>query len=84
MTNKLLERLTQQTGSRKLATKLLVKRGHMTPDGELTAAGRKRQALGNAGRAKDRAVKRSGGSPSDYSYNAKTNRATKVVHHRMF
>lgn len=43
---------------------------------ELTEYGKKRQAMGAAGRAKDRAAKRSGRKPSDYKYNAKTNRAT--------
>jgi hypothetical protein len=82
--NALLRRLTQQTGSRSLALKLLTRRGHMK-NGKLTAAGRKRQALGNAGRAKDRAAKRYGGSPSDYTYNSRTNRATKNVQsHHLF
>ena len=43
---------------------------------ELTAYGRKRQAMGAAGRAKDRAAKASGRKVSEYKYNAKTNRAT--------
>ena len=43
---------------------------------ELTAYGKKRQAMGAAGRAKDRAAKRSGRKASEYKYNAKTNRAT--------
>ena len=48
------------------------------PDGTLTAAGKKRQDLGNAGRAKDRESRYSDGKnkPSDYKYNAKTNAAT--------
>jgi hypothetical protein len=47
-------------------------------NGELTAAGKKRQALGNDGRAKDRASRYSEGrnKPSAYVYDAKTNRAT--------
>jgi hypothetical protein len=44
---------------------------------ELTAKGAKRQAMGAAGRAKDRAAKASGGSAGDFRYNSKTNRATK-------
>lgn len=44
---------------------------------KLTPKGAKRQALGNAGRAKDRAAKASGGKPSDFKYNPKTNQATK-------
>ena len=43
---------------------------------ELTAYGKKRQAMGAAGRAKDRAAKASGRKASDYKYNSKTNRAT--------
>jgi hypothetical protein len=44
---------------------------------ELTAKGAKRQAMGAAGRAKDRAAKAAGGSPSDYAYDKNTNRARK-------
>jgi hypothetical protein len=69
----LLNRLTQQVGSAAMARGLLIKRGHMTKDGKLTAEGKKRQALGNAGRAKDRAAKYSGHSPLDFTYNPKTN-----------
>ena len=80
---KLLQRLTRQLASRGvkgakgMAAALLKKRGQMNDKGELTSEGKKRQALGNAGRAKDRAVKRSGGKPSDYAYNPKTNRTKK-------
>lgn len=76
--SKLETRLTKQLASRgvqgaaNMAKGLLEKRGHLK-DGKLTAEGQKRQALGNAGRAKDRAIKRSGGKPSDYVYNARTN-----------
>jgi hypothetical protein len=73
----LLNRLTQQVGSEELATNLLKKRGHLDKEGNLTSAGAARQALGAEGRAKDRAAKRSGGRPSQYKYNHKTNRATK-------
>lgn len=80
--SKLQQRLTRQLASRgvkgaaKMADSLLEKRGHLK-DGKLTAEGKARQALGNDGRAKDRAVKRSGGKPSDYSYNPKTNSTRK-------
>lgn len=79
---KLLERLTRQLASRGgkgakgMAAALLKKRGQMTGDGKLTAKGKQRQALGNDGRAKDRAAKKSGKSASSYKYNPKTNRAT--------
>lgn len=82
MPSKLQVRLTRQLASKGVkdakgvAIGLLTKRGDMK-DGTLTAHGKSRQALGNAGRAKDRAAKAGGGMPSDYSYNAKTNRATK-------
>jgi len=79
----LFERLKRQLASKGvkgaagMAAALLKKRGQMDSKGKLTAKGKKRQALGNAGRAKDRAAKRSGGKPSDYKYNPKTNRATR-------
>jgi len=43
---------------------------------KLTKKGKKRQAMGAAGRAKDRAANRSGRKPSDYNYNPRTNGAT--------
>lgn len=73
----LLDRLTNQVGSEKMARALLIKRGHMNRDGSLTAAGHRREMMGAAGRAKDRAAKHSGGRASDYKYNSRTNRATK-------
>jgi len=80
---KLLERLKRQLASRGvkgaegMAIALLKKRGQLDSSGKLTAKGKKRQALGNDGRAKDRAAKRGGGKASDYKYNPKTNRATR-------
>ena len=82
--SKLETRLTRQIAARgeddarEIARGLLIKRGHIKPDGTLTAEGKRRQDLGNAGRAKDRESKYSGGKnkPSDYKYNAKTNAAT--------
>ncbi len=67
-----------QPGAANIARSQLIKRGHIKPDGELTAEGKKRQELGNGGRAKDRAAKYSSGKnkPADYKYNAKTNMAT--------
>lgn len=82
MLPKLLQRLTRQLASRGvkgakgMAAALLKKRGQMSDDGKLTDKGKKRQALGNGGRAKDRAAKKSGKSASSYNYNSKTNRAT--------
>ena len=43
---------------------------------DLTAHGEKRNAMGAAGRAKDRAAKKDGKSPKDYNYNPRTNIAT--------
>jgi hypothetical protein len=59
-----------------MARGLLKKRGQMDTKGNLTAEGKKREKMGAAGRAKDRAAKYSGRKSSDYKYNAKTNRAT--------
>lgn len=79
---KLLERLTEQLKATKaanpaeLAKTLLIKRGHMNEDGSLTAEGKKREAMGAANRAIDRAVKRTGHSAKEFKYNPKTNRAT--------
>lgn len=79
----LLNRLTRQLaskgikGAKGMAAGLLKKYGSLSSSGKLTAKGKKRQALGKAGRAKDRAAKASGGKSSDYKYNSKTNRATR-------
>jgi hypothetical protein len=61
-----------------MAAALLTKQGSMK-GGKLTAHGKERQALGNDGRAKDRAAKRTKANdkPSDFKYNPKTNKATK-------
>lgn len=60
------------TARRRLQSAGVLKKG----TDELTAKGKKRQALGAAGRAKSRAAKASGRKPSEYSYNPRTNRAT--------
>lgn len=81
--SKLLGRLTRQLaskgvkGAKNMASGLLKKYGSMDKKGKLTAKGKKRQAMGASGRAKDRAAKYNGGKASDYKYNKKTNRATK-------
>lgn len=83
---KILERLVGQLQGKGMpkskayavATSSLQKAGDLKPGSQkLTAKGEKRQEMGAAGRAKDRAAKASGGSPSDYKYNPQTNRATK-------
>ncbi len=72
---KLLDRLEGQVGDRKLAIKLLRKRGHMEQNSErLTPEGVDREWLGREGRAKSRAVKRTGGSMADYDYDHETNK----------
>ena len=77
----LLNRLTSQLaakgvkGAKGMAAALLQKRGQLK-GGKLTSKGKARQALGAAGRAKDRAAKKGGRKTSDYKYNSKTNMAT--------
>lgn len=73
----LVERLAAQTGSKGMAIALLKKRGQMNDDGSLTAAGRARNQMTAAERAKSRAAKESGGSSHDYTYNRRTNAARK-------
>lgn len=76
------DRLTKQLAARGvknaegMAMALLTKRGQIAK-GKLTKEGKKRQDLGNAGRAKDRAAKYAKGKSSEYIYNKKTNMATK-------
>jgi hypothetical protein len=72
----LIARLTDQVGSKQAALEILQKRGHVDKDGNLTAAGRKRDEMTAAERAIDRARKTSGKPSSKYKYNPKTNRAT--------
>lgn len=51
------------------AVRKLRERGHMYQNSErLTVAGKKREAMGPAGRAIDRAARRSGRPKSDYKY----------------
>ena len=62
-----------------VATARLKKSGLLKPGTrKLTEKGKKRQAMGAAGRAKDRAAKASqtGKKPSQFKYSKKTNRAT--------
>ena len=76
--NMLLKRLTEQVGgNEQMAKDILIKRGHMTPGGQLTAEGRRRDAMTAEERAKDRAATRSGGSPKQFTYNPRTNTATR-------
>ena len=60
-----------------IAQSVLKKSGNVDSSGKATAKGEKRGNMTPAARAKDRAVKRSGGKPSDYTYNRKTNTTRK-------
>jgi hypothetical protein len=73
----LLQRLTAQVGDEKIAKDLLIKRGHMNPDGSLTPAGHARNNMTAEERAKDRAAKATGGSVHAFTYNPKTNSVRK-------
>lgn len=71
----LLTRLTRQLSADKVpdarneAIGILRERGHMKKNSvELTVEGKKREALGPAGRAIDRAAKQSGHAKRDYKY----------------
>ena len=75
----LLERLTAQVGSKKLAVEILQKRGHLMADGKTyTKEGMKRNMMTAEERAKDRESKRTGISKDKLTYNAATNRAKKL------
>jgi len=59
-----------------VATSQLQKAGDLKPGtAQLTPKGAKRQAMGAAGRAKDRAAKASGHKATDYKYNQMKNTA---------
>jgi hypothetical protein len=84
---KLLERLVSQLEAKGMpkskafavATSTLQKSGNLKPGTQqLTPKGKKREDMGAAGRAKDRAAKANGGKASDYKYNQLTNRARKA------
>lgn len=73
----MLDRLAAQVGSKEEAKAILIKRGHMTPQGTWTKEGAARNAMTAAERAKDREAKRTGLPTSYFKYDPKTNRATK-------
>lgn len=74
--NSLLKRLEAQTGDPKLAFEILLNRGHIDEDGNLTDAGIKRDQMTAEERAIDRQARATGKSPSSFKYNPRTNRAT--------
>tara|TARA_R110000868_G_scaffold323867_2_gene584810 strand:- start:923 stop:1186 length:264 start_codon:yes stop_codon:yes gene_type:complete len=73
--NEMVKRLTAQVGSEKLARSILVSRGHMDKEGNLTKAGKARDAMTAEERAVDRASKRSGKPAAAYKYDPRTNAA---------
>lgn len=61
-----------------IATSALQKSGNLKKGSQkATAKGTKRGKMTPSERAKDRAVKKSGGKPSDYTYNKKKNTTKK-------
>lgn len=80
----ILDRLVSQLTSKGMAKdkaystalKVLTQSGNLDENQNLTKKGKVRQAMGDHGRAKDRAAKRAGRKPSEYKYNPATNRAT--------
>ena len=74
----LIDRLAAQVGSRDMAIGILRSRGQMEKNSEkLTPAGEARNNMTAEQRAKDRAAKGSGKPATAYTYNPKTNRATR-------
>jgi len=72
----LIDRLSEQMGSRDAALDVLRSRGHVDEKGNLTDAGRARDAMTAEERALDRASKRTGNPASRFKYDPATNRAT--------
>jgi hypothetical protein len=83
MKSELEKRLTRQLAAQghkdaeSMAHALLLDRGHINPNGDLTAKGAERDRLGPDGRAKDRASRYAGRAhlPREYEYDQKTNTA---------
>lgn len=73
--HQLINRLTAQLGGdRKLAIAILIKRGHLEPDGvTLTPEGQKRDNMTARERALDRAAAHSKHPPEHFIYDPKTN-----------
>ena len=69
----LVPRLIAQVGDEAFAMNLLKKRGHMNPDGTLTAEGQKRNQMTAGERAHDRA----GTTPGTHTYDSTTNTVKK-------
>lgn len=74
--HQLVDRLAAQVGSRKSAMTILKERGDVNTKGELTKAGKARDAMTAEERAVDRESKRTGKKPTAIKYDPRTNRAT--------
>lgn len=74
--NMLFKRLAYQTGNADMAKQILIDRGHMLPDGSLTAEGIRRDNMTAQERAIDRAVRETGKPAKRFVYNPQTNKAT--------
>ena len=72
--NQLVKRLIAQVGDKGFAYALLKKRGHMNPDGTLTAEGERRNQM----TAEERAFDRAGESVHTHDYIPETNRLKKI------
>ena len=73
----LIDRLSDQVGSKSLAISILQKRGHLEDDGiTLTAQGQVRDSMTAEERAIDREARKRGIPADRLHYNPKTNRAT--------
>ena len=75
----LIDRLAAQVGSKDIAIGILQKRGHVDVKGNLTTAGKARDAMSAEERAVDRASKRENHPAKAFKYNPATNRATLKV-----
>jgi hypothetical protein len=74
--NQLIDRLAAQMGSRDEALDVLRQRGHVDAQGNLTEAGKKRDAMTAEERALDRASLRTGKKPSAFKYDPSTEKMT--------
>ena len=77
--NQLINRLTDQVGSREMALGILEKRGHIFPGtNKLTITGKIRDDMTAEERALDRAARESGKPISSFTYDPVTN-STKLI-----
>ena len=73
----LIDKGREESEAEGLAKNILVQRGHLNKDGSVTTEGYIRGNMSASERAIDRAVKRSGGIPDYYEYDAEKNYAYK-------